>query len=511
MSRSVNVARNVKFSVICQVIVLLMSFLCRTVFIQQLGVEYLGVSGLFTNILTVLSFAEMGIGDAIIYSMYKPIAQNDTEKLKSLMKFFKKAYTIIGITVFSLGICILPFLKYLISGDVNIKENISCIYLLFLLNVSISYFFVYKQSLINAYQKSYIVILYQTVVTVCMNIIQIIVLLISKNYILYLVIQIVCTIAINILLSVKADKEFQYIKERNAESITVSEKVEIFKNIRALFVYKIGSVTLNGTDNILISMLLGLTDVGVASNYQLLLNSIETILNKVKSSFIASVGNLNVTEGAQQQYYVFKKMFMIIAWLYGLCSIGIMLHANSLIKLWIGQSYSVSSLTLFALTLNFYVTGVHSVSFTYRTTLGLFRQGQFAPVVATVVNIVLSVILAKQMGLAGIFLATPISRILGMGIFDPVLIYKSFKKNPLKYYVMYIAYAACFLAIYFIIYYIMSHMQCKTIMDFILQVLITTVIYNALMVLIFGQSKMFKEVLSAVWNYIRSKMFNDYR
>lgn len=509
-SRTYNVARNVKFSLICQIITLAASFVCRTIFVKTLGVEYLGISGLFTNILTVLSFAELGIGDAIIFSLYKPISENNYEKIKSLMTLYKKAYMLIGIFILTMGIACIPFLDNIVAKKPNISESLTFIYMLFLMNIVISYFFVYKQNLIKAQQKNYIVVLQSTVITIIMYTAQTLVLLLFRNYILYLLLNILSTLITNISLAKKANKEFPYLKDKTIEKISIEETKKIFGNVKALVVYKLGSVILNGSDNILISMLIGIKEVGIVSNFYMVINAFETLLTKIKSAFVASVGNLNSLESAEKKEYVFNKIFLIVAWLYGFVSLGMLCMGNELVQLWVGTDYMISNITLFALVLNMYVIGVHSVSFMYRSTLGLYKEGQIAPIIATVVNIVLSVILCRYQGLAGILLATPISRMLGMGIVDPILIYtRAFNKNPLTYYRMYAKYALIFIIIYILLKNIILFIGSVTWVVFITKIIIITVVYNAIMYLCFRKNVMFKEILHAAIAYVTGRFLND--
>lgn len=506
-SRTDNVSRNISYSLVCQVILLALSFISRTVFVKKLGAEYLGISGLFTNILTVLSFAELGIGDAIIFSLYKPIAIGDTDKIKSLMRFYKNAYRIIGLTILTAGIAALPFLDKIMAQKPDVEESIYLIYLLFLSNIVISYFYIYKQTLITAHQKNYIVTIKNTVCMVVMHIVQIVLLITTSNYILFLLAQILNTLITNLALSRRADKEFPYLREKNVKKLEKGETSQIFTNIKALVFYKFGSVILNGTDNILISMLLGLKDVGVTSNYLLVISAFERLLGKVKSGFIASVGNLNSMESKEKQEEVFNKIFLIITSLYGFASLEILCVGNDFVNLWIGKDYMVGRLTLFALVLNFYVIGVHAVSFMYRTTLGLFKQGQYSPIIATVVNIILSVILSIYLGLAGILLATPIARMLGMGIVDPILIYgKAFKKNPLNYYCMYIKYVVIFAIIYLVAEAVLFMIPTVSWIALFVKAFVVAVVYLLIMLLFFGKNKMFKEVYSLVFSYVKRRV-----
>ena len=229
-SRTKNVARNSAVALFTQVLTFILQFISRTIFIKVLSTEYLGINGLFSNILTMLSFAELGIGNAILFKLYKPVAENDEEKIKSYVNFYKKAYRYIGIIIITIGILIIPFLKYIVTDAPNIKENITFIYVIFLLNSSVSYFFTYRRSILYAYQKEYKATLVETAVTVVSTILQMIFLVLTKNYIVYLLIQILATIIKNVLVSYKAGKEYPFIKEKKYEKISKSEEKSIFNN-----------------------------------------------------------------------------------------------------------------------------------------------------------------------------------------------------------------------------------------------------------------------------------------
>ncbi|WP_320991334.1 oligosaccharide flippase family protein [Hungatella sp.] len=493
-SRSKNVSLNTIFALSCQAFNLLINFITRTVFIKVLGTEYLGVNGLFTNVLTILSFAELGIGNAIVFNLYKPLAVGDKLKIGSLMALYKKAYTMIGLFVAITGLGLTPLLGVIIKKAPDIPENISVLYNLFLANTVVSYFFAYKKNIIIAEQKNYIVLIVTQVVNVAKIIFQIIFLFVTHQYIIYLIIQIICTITENIICYIVADKLYPYLKDP-VVPLNKEETSEIIKDVKALALYKFGSVILNGTDNILISSMIGVREVGLVSNYVLLTTSCSSILNKVTEAFTSSVGNLNATSDPGKQYEVFKKLLFITVWIYGFASVGLILVSQSFITTWLGRDYLLEMPVLIAIVAEFYVKGVHSVAYTYRSTLGFFVEGRWSALAAAVINLVLSIILCQRIGLAGIFIATPIARMLSIGIVDPVLIFrKGFKKNVAEYYVTYFGYFILFVAIVF---------GCKMILDWInisgwigviINAITVTVVFNSIVISIFGRTKMFKEL-----------------
>ncbi len=504
-SRTKNVSVNTAVALVAQMVNLIVNFAARTVFIRTLGADYLGVNGLFANVLTILSFAELGIGHAIVFSMYKPLAVGDKDKLGSLMMLYKKAYHTIGFIVAGCGICVTPFLDYIIKDQPDITESMSLLYLLFLFNTVASYFFVYKKSIIIADQKSYITVLITEGVHIFQIVAQIVFLYITHDFVLYLVIQIACTLINNIIASVIANRLYPFLKKK-AKPLNKDESKDIFKNVSALAVYKFGSVILNGTDNILVSALVGVTEVGLVSNYTLLNASCKTILSKITEGFTASIGNLNAIGDDRKKYEVFNKIFFITSWLYGFAAVGLLTVTTPFIKAWIGSEYLLDNLTLFGVVAGFFVNGVHYAAYTYRTTLGLFVQGKIAPLAAAILNLVLSVLMCYWIGLAGIFIATPIARMLTTGIVDPVLIYKRiFRKNVLLYYLQYFGYVALFTAIGALCWYLNSLISIGGWTGVILRIMLVTAVFNLIMLLVFARTKMFRELLKSLKTLISKK------
>lgn len=498
-SRTSNSIRNSSWALVSQVIDILLNFVSRTIFIQILGVEYLGINGLFTNVLMLLSFAELGIGQAIIYSMYKPLAVNDEEKIKSLMALYSKAYKAIGSFVFVAGLAVIPFMEYIIKDAPNITENIILIYCLFLVNAALSYFFVYKHSIIMADQKNYLIVLYRQAFRIIQIILQIIFLIVTGEYIAFLLIQILFTFLNNAYMAKKTDKMYPFLKVGKAKPLERSESQGIFKNIRAMFLYKFGSVVLNGTDNIMISALIGVGAVGLTSNYLLILTAVTTMAGQIMNGFTASIGNLNAVSDTNSKERVFNRIFFLSVWMYGFLSIGLFLYLNPLIDLWLGEEFVLSQSVVFALVLHFYINSVHFTAYTYRTTMGLFVKGRMAPVLAAVVNIVLSLWLGKKYGLVGIFLATSIARFFTTGIVDPVLIYKhGFKKNPIHYYRRYFGLSGICILVGGLVAYIVQWINVGNVLGFVLAVGLVTLLFNSFMIAIFWRTDDFQDIKTRI-------------
>ncbi|KMT62314.1 hypothetical protein BMT55_03525 [Listeria newyorkensis] len=436
------VAKNLLIGSGTQVIFLILSFINRTVFIYFLGKEYLGLDALFTNILMVLSFAELGIGNAIIFSLYKSMVDKNKARIKAIMALYAKAYRIIGLTVFIVGLLIMPFLNLFIKNPPNIPENIYIIYFLFLLNTAISYLFSYKKAIFSADQKEYVINVSQQIFFLIQSVVQLTYLYITRDYIGFIVIQVVGTFGLNVFLAIYANKKYAYLKGKTTEKLEKAEVKTIFQNVKALAMYKFGSIIMNGTDSIIIAAFLGLSVVGIYSNYLLIIAAVVTVLSRALNSITGSIGHLNNANDDAKKEQVFKQLFFIVAWIYFLLSIILFNVINPFITLWIGESFILGTGTVLAIVGSFYVNGMQFPGYTYRTTMGLFRQGRYVPIAMAVLNIILSIIFAIHFGLTGVIVATIISRLVTTTIIDPYLVYRfGFKKKVGSYFKMYLGYA----------------------------------------------------------------------
>ena len=417
----------------------LVGFACRIVFVRMLGSEYLGVRGLFTNILSVLSLAELGIGSAIIYALYKPIAEKDQDKITAIIQYYKKAYAVIGLVVAALGLAALPFLDQIIRTKPDIKESIYLIYLLYLLNSVLSYFFSYRASLLTASQRQYIVQGYNYVVTILQSILQILFLLLTHEYLTYLIIQIRGSLSYNIWISNKAARDYPFIKNKNTVPLSSDEKRSLFINIRALAINKVSGVLVNSTDNIAITYFNGLSSVGLASNYTILSSMVGSMIGLVFNALPGSVGNLNATSSEEERYRFFNILYLMNFWLFGWGAIGIALVSTDLVKVLYGPEYELPFRIPFIIALNSFSIGMLQAVYTYKSTLGLFRYGQFLLFFTGFINLALDVILGRKYGVFGIFLATLIARASTNLWYEPYAVYRyGLKRSPCIYWKRYV-------------------------------------------------------------------------
>lgn len=445
---------NLEVTVFTQVANLLIKFINRTIFIRILGVEILGINGLYTNILTLLSMAELGLGNAVIYSMYKPLKNNDTKKISALITFYKKIYTVIIFVILIVGFSFLPFLNYIINVEVPIA-NFKLYYILFLFDTVVSYIFCYKQSIINADQKVYIIKIINFIVQVLQFIIQIAVLLLFKNYILYLIVQVFCTLLNNVLCSLLANKKYPYIKE--SVELSKKEKRDIFSNVKSLFMYKISGTILNNTDNIFISILIGTTMVGYYSNYFMVISALNGIIYLVFNSATASIGNLMADDDKDKQNEIFLQLNLLCFILTGICAIELFGIFNDFIKLWIGGEFILSNWVVYITIINLYIYNMQIPVWIYRDTTGLFKDAKSATIVLTAMNIILSYIFGKIFNLFGILFATAISRLLVTTWQQPFILYKKILNTSPKRFFINKIYYILVLAITLIPVYIFSN------------------------------------------------------
>ena len=305
-NRTQKVILNSAVTLSCQIVYLIVSFVCRTIFTKTLGAEYLGISGLFSNILTILSFAELGIGSALVYRMYKPLATNDQEKLREYIQLYKQIYRIITLVILLAGLAFVPFLPSIIVAP-NVKENVTLLYILYLAQTVVTYVFVYKKSILIADQKSYIVNICTQMFNFGMNIAQCVFLVVTHNFVIYCILNIVFNLANNIVCSYYADKQYPYLRKASNLKLSSEEIKNLFKDVKGLLLTKIASTAFSGTDNIFISTFIGIRYVGILSNYTVLSSIVNSVLNQIFDAITASIGNLVVTDEKSRAESVLKK------------------------------------------------------------------------------------------------------------------------------------------------------------------------------------------------------------
>lgn len=432
--------RNLRFALFFQTSALIAAFFTRRVFVSVLSQEYLGLDGTFSNILVTLSLAELGLGDAILFSLYKPLAEKDAPKLCALMDFYRRVYRVIGISVAALGCALVPLLPRLIR-DLPDLPHVYLIYFLFVINSALSYFFVYKQSLILADQRRYLITAWRYGLWTVLYLLQALFLWLTRQYLVYLILQLAETLLENWILARKADKIYLFLKEP-AEPLDRQTKQAIVRNTRATFLHKLGGAVVFNTDNLLISYFIGVVSVGLYSNYLLVIKGLRNVYKMVFAAFSGSVGNLGATEDHVAALRVYRRMSFAGNWMIGWFSICLLVLFNPFLSLWVGEHYLFPMEIVFVIVLNFYITGMREVNLTFQNGYGLFRKMRYKSVFEAIINLAISILLAKPLGIVGIFIGTLASTMLTCFWVEPYLLFRYVFDHPLRnYFLQYTAFS----------------------------------------------------------------------
>ena len=436
MSESSRVAKSIKnvyMGFASKIVVILMSFVDRILFIKFLGEGLLGINGLFSNVLLILSLADLGMASVMSYSYYEPLAKKDTKKLIALTSFYKKIYNTLAVVITILGLCIIPFLQYIVKLDEPI-ENLPLIYLFFLANTVISYLFVYKSTVLIADQNGFVASRLQITLDIARNLVQFAAVVITKNILVYLFVRMIFTFLYNYILCKKAEKMYPYVNETG--ELDNETKHNIFVTIKSGFIYKLSAILLNGTDNILISAIVGTVWVGYIANYDTVITSIMAFVYIIFSSVTASIGNLGVTDTPKRKKEVFDILLFMGFWLGRVIVPCFFFLMSDLLALWIGEKFILSTDIFVAKLIVIYMSCCLNPIFTFRDALGLYKKTKYSIFAASLINVVLSIILGMKFGVTGILLASSIAMLLTYVWYEPVVLYNSyFESKPGEYFI----------------------------------------------------------------------------
>lgn len=491
-SRTEYSAVNTTVAMAARIAAILAGYLTRVVFTRVLSEDYVGINGLFTDILNVLALSELGVGTAVTYALYRPISEGDTEKLKSLMYLYRKFYRIVAFIVLAAGLLVIPFLDVLIRDQPEV-DHLILIYLMYLFNSVISYLLIYKRTLIDAHQMSYIGVLYQTVFLILQNVVQMAVLIITGNFFLFLSALILCTVGGNYAISRKADRLYPYLKEKEVRPLPQEERRDIHQNIRAMLTHKIGNVLVNNTDNLLLSALAGTLNVGRYSNYYLIIGSVRQVLNQVFQGITASVGNLGVEESKERTKRIFESAFFVGQWMFGLTAICLFEVLDSFVELSFGAKYIFTRDVTLVLCLNFYLTGMRQATLVFRDSMGIFKYDRYKAIPEALINLAVSIILGRMLGTVGVFLGTLVSTAATSLWVEPCMLYKyRLEISSRPYFLHYFLYAAVTFTLWFL-----EDLLCRRITGAppfvcILRLIVCILITNAVFLLLYHRTGEFR-------------------
>lgn len=410
LERTRNAGRNIIFGGILKLYQIIVPFLMRTVMIYFMGVEYLGLSSLFSSILQVLNLAELGVGSAMVYSMYKPIVEDDEKTICALINLYRKYYTFIGLVIAIIGICMTPYVPFLIKSDLPGGLNIYVLYWLNLGVTVLSYWmFAYKNSLLQAYQRTDIISKVTLVTTTVQYTFQIAILVTLKNYYIYVIVALMTQALTNIITAAVAAKMYPTIKPYGKLK---HEKVdEINHRIKDLFTSKVGAVIVNSADTIVISAFLGLTMLAIYQNYFFILNSIVGFVAIIFNACMAGIGNSIIVESSEKNFEDLKKFTFIVAWISGFCTTCLLCLYQPFMELWVGSELKLKFSAVICFCIYYFVYEVNQLLNTFKDAAGIWHEDRFRPLVTALSNLLMNLIMVQFWGIYGVILSTVLSTI----------------------------------------------------------------------------------------------------
>lgn len=484
------------------------NLILRKVFLDTLGSDTLGLISLYTSIVGWISIVEMGIGNAIVYSLYKPFYSKDYYKVNAYINYYKKFYKIVGYIILLMSILISPLMKFFINGDVD-NKFVSIGFILFSINTFISYMFSHRMCILNIAQESYKITITTALSRLIISLIQYILLNNSPNLYLYILVQIMVNYVYYVNINKYIYKKYYYVFDLNSE-LDKEEKYYLTKNVRSLFIHKIGNLIVFNTDNIIISRFLGLTTLTRYTNYQVMIGALQNIFNLFISGATASIGSL-ISEGNNEKSYdIFKKFMFINFWIASFIFITLYNTLEQFIVLWLGKESTVDSVTYTVILFNMYFVCMRQCVEIFKSTGGFFYQDRYAPICESLINLCISLYLVNKVGLSGVFIGTLCSNLLVIFWVKPYILYKYlFKKSVLEYFYIYFKYTVIGLIPLFI-----TNLLAYTVKNnysfysFIVNCIINIFIINSIYIIIFHKNnefKYFKDIFINIIQKIRGK------
>ena len=502
-SRTKNATRNIIWGICYKITMLLLPFAVRTVMIYTLGSQYLGLNSLFTSVLDVLSLAELGVGSAMVYAMYRPIAEEDTEIVCALLNLYKKIYRMIGGFIAVIGLILLPFIRNFISGDVPKDINIYILFFVYIVNTSGSYFlFAYKSSILNASQRNDIASKVNMVTGIVKYIMQIVVLLFWHNYYGYVIVIPITSFAANIIIAYTAKKMYpQYICKGNVKPELIKE---IKGKVVALFAVKITSVIYNSVDSIVISAFLGLIVLAKYNNYYYILSAIISIVTVVFTSITSSIGNSIVLESDKKNYNDYMNLSFINAWIVGWCTVCLFCLYQPFMRLWVGKSLMFNLDIVVCFCIYFYAFQLKSVQSAYKDAAGLWKEDMWRSYAANIFNLVMNIILVKTIGIYGILISTILALTIITYPWQTWMIHKKlFHCSMWPYMKKLLIYTIVTIVACLITYGVIGLVKGNGIIDFCIKTIICIILPNILFLIISFKTKEFKLMLETIRKIIK--------
>lgn len=495
LSRTQISIRNIFFGFLNKFIIMFMPFFIKSLIIQKFGAEYIGLSSLFTSILQVLCLADLGIGGALSFFMYDPIAKNNVKQINKILCFYKNIYRIIGLVILIVGLLCVPFLPYLIEGDIPSGINIYILFIIYILNTVFSYvFFAYRTSLLSANRRFDLISIISTIVFITLYGAQIVVLIFTSNYYLYVLFIPISTIVSNLMVYFVSAKLYPEI--RPVGKLEKEEKKQIFKKVSAMFGHKLSGVVINSADSIIISAFLGLTIAGIYSNYFYIITSVSGLIGIIHTVLTPIIGNVLVLEDSRTAYNLFKKLYFVNFWIVSFFTICLFCLFQDFMILWVGNDLIFNSLiTVFLFSMYFFSWKSRLVGLNFKDAAGMWEKDVLKPYIALVVDLVADIILVQLVGVNGVLISTIVVMKLIYFPWETFVLFKYlFKRSAKSYIISYGIYILLFLLCGFLTYYLTTLIPAGGIVNFVYKIIVTSVTYNLLFGFLTWKSSVAKKV-----------------
>lgn len=500
-ARTKNTLRNIAFGSLNRIINIVLPFITRTAILYIMGTQYLGLSSLFSSILSFLSLTELGVGGAMVYSMYKPIAENDHVTICALLNLYKKLYRIIGTVILALGLSLMPFLKVLVPEELPSDINLYLLYFIYLFNSVLSYWlFAYKNALVQAYQRDDINSKIAAIITPASYAVMLVSLFLTRNYYAYVIWLPVFTVLTNILRLVFVNRNFPALEPKG--NISNELKRSIFKKTGALIGTKLNTVVLNAADNLVMSAYLGLTAIAMYGNYHYIMSSIIGFLGIVYSSMTAGLGNSLQTDSLDTNYRNFEKFSFINSWMVGWCAVCLVCLYQPFMQLWMGGDLMFPFYVVLEMGLYFYVYQIRKIPVVYKDAAGIWWEDRFRPYVCMVVNVVLNIVLVQVIGVSGIILSTVFSLFISIPWENYTIFKYVFNRSSKPYYGRMLLSAGTMLLAGAVTWWICSLLS-DSIPAFILKMCICVTVPNAIFALLNCKRPEFHEMMRMVLRILK--------
>lgn len=508
INRTENAAKGIAVGGFLKIYQMILPFVMRTIMIYFLGVQYLGLNSLFTSVLQVLNLAELGVGNAMVFSMYRPIAEDDKKTICALMKLYRKYYRIIGLIIGVIGGILTPFVPFLIKNK-SVPDDMN-IYVLYLLNLAATvltyWLFAYKNSLLQAYQRTDVKNAIMIATNTLQYALQIFAVIVLKNYYVYVIMLLTCQVVNNIATAAIVNKMYPDYKPEG--ELPKEQRDSITRRIKDLFTSKVGFVITNSADTIVISTFIGLEALAVYQNYYFILTSIIGLIEIIFASTLAGLGNSFILESQEKNFNIFRRFTFMICWIAGICSACFMGLFQPFMRIWVGEELMVEYGCVICFVLYFYFYELNRVLNVFKDAAGLWHEDRFRPLTVALVNLCINLLLVNFWGLYGVLLSTVFATVfVGMpwichniftNLFDSKYLF-GFLKNVLIYVAA--AIAVCISSVY-----LCDYVKFDGVVGLFIKLCICVVVSNLLFFVLFRKKHEFRESLEML-NRVVGKKF----